>query len=573
MKSVLRLLLLELKNPLHYVIAIGVGSVLSLVRGFQSVAAVAPFVVPFLLSSAGRAAARVANQRRERLLELPAQRSSPVFVMCADGTIEDCLGKTRRLFEQLGVKRIGDFLQAPAETNLPELIRNGGTAESTAELYAPAVERWYRFATHRARNQPHILVWLEDTTEEHAAFESRARVRQFQIEALQDFSGEQLRTQSYERLTRLILDAGYQTVLFARQDGGGALTGVAFKTGGGLELVRSGSIRIESQSHAPILRSRSEGRAVAVNRAEFASDRDFDHKFPVAPEVREFIGKPVDNLVNYHAGATSIVAFNKQPRLARGDLLFMEAAVDAAHSLFTAIGVAEDRDLRFIQAIHGLCASAEFSDEITGAHIWRVNTYAALLADSLCAGQPLCRDIEQVAAAHDIGKVAIPELVQAPRALSRDEWSRMQLHTVYGAQILDRMIQLSEKTDQRLLLAREIALNHHQRWDGKGYPGLYNKNGEVCSLSSRDPTHYAAHRPLKGAEIPLSARIVSVCDAYDALRAARPYKAAMDHDTAVSLLSHDDRSSASGSDRFGPEVFAVFMDNHSRFAEVYETMR
>ena len=85
MKSVLRLLLLELKNPLHYVIAIGVGSVLSLVRGFQSVAAVAPFVVPFLLSSAGRAAARVANQRRERLLELPAQRSSPVFVMCAGG--------------------------------------------------------------------------------------------------------------------------------------------------------------------------------------------------------------------------------------------------------------------------------------------------------------------------------------------------------------------------------------------------------------------------------------------------------------------------------------------------------
>lgn len=149
----------------------------------------------------------------------------------------------------------------------------------------------------------------------------------------------------------------------------------------------------------------------------------------------------------------------------------------------------------------------------------------------------------------------------------------MQLHTVFGAQILDSMIALGEKPDRRLTLAREIALNHHQRWDGLGYPGLIDSDGRHTALDSRLPSSYSKLRPPKGEEIPLSARVVSICDTYDALRSARPYKKPFDHDRAVSIIARDDRSGASGADRFGPNVFEAFMDHNAEMKEIFETMR
>ncbi|TVR61301.1 MAG: HD domain-containing protein [Spirochaetaceae bacterium] len=564
-----RLYLQELRRPAHFIVAFGVGSLLTLVARFDFALPIAPFIVPFLVSSIGRTVARAANRTSEILLELPAQRSSPGFVICRDGRIEASAGKTASLFAQLSVTRIQDFLVSPDRPELLDEICAGRVIEPAAELFAPAVGRWYRVFTHSDARRPSVLVWLDDVTDDHEGRERRSMVRQFQIDVLQTFSNDPVLEQEDERLARLILSAGFSAVLFAQMEVDGALAGVAFKAVPSGGLVRSKPMRICPDSHAPIFRSRTENRAVAVSRGRDVDPAAFDREFPVAADVQAFLGRRVDNLVNYHAGATSVVAFNKRPTLTSGDITFLEAAVDAAHSLFTAVDVARDRDLRFIQAIHGLCASAEFSDEITGSHIWRVNAYSELLARTLCDDGPLCRDIGQVAAAHDIGKVAMPELVHAPRTLNESEWARMQLHTVFGAQILDRMIQLGDNPDPRLTMARDIALNHHQRWDGKGYPGLLDPDGRAVALDSREGGFYASLRPPKGSEIPQAARVVSVCDAYDALRSRRPYKAGFDHATAVQLIEHDDRSGASGEDRFGPDVFEAFMDLRDRFAEIF----
>ena len=565
------LYLQEMRRPTHYIVALGVGSLLTLIARLDASLPIAPFIVPFLVSSIGRTVARAANRKNEQLLELPAQRSSPGFVICRDGRIEAAAGKTAELFERLAVTRIHDFLESPERPGVIDEICSGGPVDPTAEVFAPSLKRWYRVFTHVDSRRPSVLVWLEDVTEEHDGRERRHMMRDFQIDVLETFSSNPIVQDGDERLARLILSAGFAAVLFAQLDGDGALVGSAFKAIEDGELVRSTPMRICPDSHAPIFRSRAENRAIAASRGQGRSGAapEFDREFPVAAEVQQFLNQRVENLVNYHAGPTSIVAFNKRPSLTRADITFLEAAVDAAHSLFAAMDVAHDRDLRFIQAIHGLCASAEFSDEITGSHIWRVNAYSELLARSLCSDGPLCRDIGQVAAAHDIGKVAMPELVHAPRALSRSEWARMQLHTVFGAQILDRMIQLGENADPRLTMAREIALNHHQRWDGKGYPGLLDSAGRHVALESRDAGTYTALRPPKGTEIPLAARVVSVCDAYDALRSERPYKAGFDHETAVALIEHDDRSDASGADRFGPDVFAAFMDLRDQFAAIF----
>ena len=574
-----RIYLEELHRPNHYFVALGVGVLLTSISLLQFGGAVVfPFLVPFLVSSVSRTAVRAANRQKEVLLRLPAEREDPAFVICADGRIEAALGKTAALFTEHGVTAIDDFLVDESGGNalakILEAADSPDTATATAnELYCPKLDRWYGFRVRRATGEPELLVWLNDVSAERLVRERRAAVRQFQINTLEDASGVHLLTNGDERLAHLILESGYTAVFFARETTPGQLTAAGFRLCPEGSLVRSGSITISQASHAPIFRSRAAGHAVSADRSAYVDGSEFDRDFPVAPEVREFIDEPVWNLVNYHAGATSIVAFNKAVSPTRADLTFLEAAVDAAHSLFVALDVAKDRDLRFIQAIHGLCASAEFSDEITGSHIWRVNAYAEMLAQGLCVDGTMCRDIGQVAAAHDIGKVAIPELVHAPRALSTEEWSHMQLHTVYGAQILDRMITLSDRTDERLVLARDIALNHHQRWDGKGYPGLLNADGAHVGLSGRTPEHYATLRPPAGEEIPLAARIVSVCDIYDALRSARPYKTAFTHAEAVALIEQDDRTGASGEDRLGPEVFSAFMDNRQHFEQIFEDMQ
>lgn len=575
MKKPLRLFLQELRRPTHYIVALAVGTLLTALSGLDAATAVAPFIVPFLVSSIGRTVSRIAAAQKELLLELPAKRTSPAFVIDNDGVVEVSHGRTAELFSRLSVGRIQDLLVNPEGGDVLDELCGEHAPGRQSELYAPALEKWYRATTYCEPRDAYMLVWLDDITEERRAAEQRAAVRQFQIEIVEAASGNEPRVDSrlgHERLARLILEAGYGGVLLAQSDGADSVTGTAFKLNGDGALERSDEISIDPDSHAPIFRSRREGRAVAASLKMFSDRASFERAYPVAPEVRSFLAAPVYNLVNYHAGPTSIVAFNKHPEVSRPDISFLEAAADAAHSFFAAIDVARGHDIRFLQAINGLCASAEFSDEITGAHVWRVNAYAEMIARNLCTDGILCRDIGQVAAAHDIGKVAMPELVQAPRSLGVEEWQRMQLHTVFGAQILDSMIQLGEEPDRRLTLARDIALNHHQRWDGLGYPGLIDSDGGHTTLESRSPATYAGLRPPKDEEIPLSARVVSICDTYDALRSARPYKEPFDHDQAVSIIASDDRSGASGVDRFGPNVFEVFMEHNAEMKEIFETM-
>ncbi len=472
MKQILRLLLSELAQPVHYLVAVCVGIIFTLLRTQGSDSPLIPFVVPFFVSVASRYSARLQSRK-------------PVKVE----------------------------------------------------------------AQHRGL------------------------VREFQNEILGQFRNDELIETADEQLAELVLQGGYSAVLFAQRHDDGTVTGFVYKRIDGAAVLRSDPVTIEPETHAPVFQSRELGRAVYAEERDFSRPSDFQKAFPVAQDVRSFIGTRVHNLVTYHAGPTSIVAFNKASGIHDTDLIFIESAVDAAHGLFMTLEAVQDLDTRFMQAIHGLCASAEFSDEITGAHIWRVNRYAGELATRLSDDTRFRHNISQVAAAHDIGKVAIPDLVQLPRTFTPEEWLRMQMHTVYGAQILDQMIQIGKQSDPRLCLAREIAVNHHQRWDGKGYPGLKGPDGTRVALTSRAPQDYASLQALKGPEISLAARIVSICDCYDALRSERPYKAGFDHETAVQLVRRDDRTGAGGVDRFGPDVYEAFMDSTGMFHDIFDEVR
>ena len=144
---------------------------------------------------------------------------------------------------------------------------------------------------------------------------------------------------------------------------------------------------------------------------------------------------------------------------------------------------------------------------------------------------------------HDIGKVGIPDaILLKPGKLSPEEFTVMKQHVLIGWSMLEKLSQ--RFPDNRYLqVGKEIVLNHHERWDGKGYP-----NG------------------LKGTDIPLPGQLIAVCDVYDALRSKRPYKPALDHASAVELIL------AQRGTQFNPDVVDAFLAVEHRFDETYNLL-
>jgi putative two-component system response regulator len=177
-----------------------------------------------------------------------------------------------------------------------------------------------------------------------------------------------------------------------------------------------------------------------------------------------------------------------------------------------------------LEVIRRLARAAEFRDNDTGVHVQRMSLYAEEIGRRLGLSSHECDLVLTASPMHDLGKIGISDLILLkPGKLTPDEFSIMKEHTLIGASIL------SGQDSPLLRTAHEIALNHHERWDGTGYP-----NG------------------LSGQAIPLTARIASVADVFDALTMVRPYKPAWPTDAArQEILAHAGR-------QFDPEVVAAF---------------
>lgn len=178
------------------------------------------------------------------------------------------------------------------------------------------------------------------------------------------------------------------------------------------------------------------------------------------------------------------------------------------------------------ETILRLARAGEYRDEGTGNHIIRMAKYSRLIAEALGTfSRQDCDDLEYAAPMHDIGKIGIPDgILLKPGKLNDYEWDIMQTHTTIGHAIL------SDSQSRYMKIGAIIALNHHERFDGKGYP-----NG------------------LKGEEIPLIARIVAVADVFDALVSSRPYKQAWETKEAIAYIQHNAGS------HFDPQCVDAFM--------------
>ena len=177
-----------------------------------------------------------------------------------------------------------------------------------------------------------------------------------------------------------------------------------------------------------------------------------------------------------------------------------------------------------LQIVQRLGRAAEYKDNETGMHVIRMSHFSQLLALAAGCSPAWAEDLLNAAPMHDVGKIGIPDAVlRKPGPLDADEWATMRRHPEIGAEII------GEHPSGVLQLAREIALAHHEKWDGSGYP-----------------------RGLAGEAIPLSARIVAIADVFDALTTRRPYKEPWPVQEAMNHIA------AQAGKHFDPALVALF---------------
>jgi len=194
----------------------------------------------------------------------------------------------------------------------------------------------------------------------------------------------------------------------------------------------------------------------------------------------------------------------------------------------------------YLDTIFRLTIVAEYKDEATAAHVKRVGLCCAHIARELGWSEEKVETIKYASPMHDIGKIGIPsDILLKPGALSPEELALVKTHTTIGGKILQG------SHSEFLQMAERIAINHHERWDGTGYPNA-----------------------LRGEEIPIEGRIVAFADQYDALRSIRPYKPAFDYIMAYRIMIKGNERM--GPQHFDPQVLKVFSDTHKSFEKIYE---
>jgi len=192
-----------------------------------------------------------------------------------------------------------------------------------------------------------------------------------------------------------------------------------------------------------------------------------------------------------------------------------------------------------LETIFRLSRAAEYKDEGTGAHIRRISNYCDVLGRQMGLTEADLRVLVNSAPLHDLGKIGIPDaILLKPGKLTEDEFEIMKTHTTLGAEIL------AGSDDPYLQTGSVIALSHHERWDGKGYP-----------------------KGLTGESIPLHGRIVAVADVFDALVSKRPYKDPMPFAKAVSIVRD-----GSGS-QFDARIIDAFSEELAEFERTHQTVQ
>lgn len=236
----------------------------------------------------------------------------------------------------------------------------------------------------------------------------------------------------------------------------------------------------------------------------------------------DFISKPVDKneLLSRVRSLLKVKAYNDLKNRYQEELeLEVTKKTQELKEAFEKIEKAS------LETIYRLSVASEYKDDETGAHIKRMSLYSAAIARQMGLDEHTVNTILYAAPMHDIGKIGIADhVLRKPGKFEEHEWEIMKQHTLIGANIL------KDSDAEFIKLGEIIALTHHEKWDGSGYP-----------------------HALKGVEIPIAGRITAIADVFDALVSKRPYKEAFSLENAIDIIKQGRGT------HFDPDVVDAFL--------------
>lgn len=290
------------------------------------------------------------------------------------------------------------------------------------------------------------------------------------------------------------------------------------------------------------LRAHPRLREIPIIMVTANADRDFKIK-ALDFGVDDYVMKPFD-LAEVKLRVRNLARVRQAQAIISGYASELEARVAertrdlqrALHELSSA-----ERELREAQGetVIKLAVACEYRDDDTAAHLHRMAGYSRVIAEEMGMAQDLIERIEAAAPMHDIGKIGVPDsILLKPAKLTPEEFKVMQRHPGIGARIL------ANSTSPLLRCAEQIALCHHEKFDGTGYP-----------------------RGLQGEQIPMEGRIVALADVFDALTTRRCYKPAFTIEKSLEIIREGDGR------HFDPSVVAAFMRGLDRVVDIRERLK
>ncbi len=235
---------------------------------------------------------------------------------------------------------------------------------------------------------------------------------------------------------------------------------------------------------------------------------------------------PNDEEMGLELGAVDYITKPISPAIVRARVRSQLAIHDQNRELARQVSerTAELRETR-LKIIQRLACAAEIKDYETGMHVVRMSHYARLIAQAYGGSEEWLEMLFQASSLHDIGKIGLPDgILQKAGELTPEEWVLVRKHTLLGAEII------GHDDNPLLRMAHDIALTHHERWDGSGYP-----------------------HGLSAEQIPLEGRIVAIADVFDALTTERPYRPAWSHEAAARHI--EERAGS----QFDPQLVPLFL--------------
>jgi putative two-component system response regulator len=257
--------------------------------------------------------------------------------------------------------------------------------------------------------------------------------------------------------------------------------------------------------------------------------------------VKSLLALPLNSPQSGHMGVATLL----NARDSIGRVVSFDPEIEHLMMAVTAQAALAIQNVRWNMQLHQayqdtlyrLSLAAEYREDPSGSHIRRVSQYAGLMAQAMGLPEERVEKIRIASAMHDIGKLSIPEeVLLKPGKFTPEEFEQMKRHTTLGA------VFLGGSQTEILQIAERIALTHHEKWDGSGYP-----YGQA------------------GADIPLEGRMVALADVFDALTTPRPYKSTMSFEKALDVLK------AEAGKHFDPACVDAFLKSEEAARKVFET--